>query len=576
MTKLEKVVESRVNGESLIDIRNGRVKRDQDWKDRIGTLDDLYQGNFKVAFPNEDYDTELPFVMNLVQVGIDDMARLVSETMPSITVMPAKDDDGARKKAYLQEAICETYWDVNDGNILTPRLAMDLAGAGAAFLVLDTAEGDYPSIHRVDPRYAYPDVYNGQLQDLLVVQAFKLREAARIFPRLRLEEVPSQTADGCEVVEYYSKNECIQAVGLIKNNEAVREGMSVIKRWKPEIGCVPVAFVQLDTYDGHFRGMFDQIAGALNTKNRIVKLLLDYTDRLTYAPKISKGLLNPEEEEGPNAHYRLDPNTPEAMMGRLQPAGPAPQLFAVLEFLEREQRGGTSYPAQRQGDVSQSIASASFVNSTMGQLTTSVRNIQRLLGTMRERTAKIAIKLDMKHMDYEKPLSRSIGDKVVYTPSSALTKTLRPKVSYGAGSGLDRMNADVRILQHLGAGLISRETAREQIDYLEKDGEEADRIAREMAETALAQKFLTEAPWDMVAKVYAAMDDGKSLSDAIKEVMESQPPAPASPTAEGLAPPGAPPGESPMSEQLALQKGKQQDVKFPNQPLTNILVSPSR
>ncbi|HSE44859.1 MAG TPA: hypothetical protein VLA89_05980, partial [Gemmatimonadales bacterium] len=361
---------------------------------------------------------------------------------------------------------------------------------------------------------------------------------------------------------------------LTKANTPIKDGYIEVKRWSP--GVLPVAFAMLDSFDGEFRGMFDQVFGSLKTKNRIVKLMMDYTDQLVYAPLVSKGLLNPEEGYGPAAHYRLDPNIPDAQMGRLQPGGSSPQLFNILEYLDREQRAGVSFPSQRQGDVSQSIASASFVQSTQGQLTSTVRNIQRLLSHFREQLNKACYELDDKFMDEAKPLVRPVGKKKEYTPSRDIRGQYDSQVLYGAGAGLDRLNADVRVLQHLGAGLISRETARGQIDYLAQDGEQADQINREMAESAMAQKFLTEAPWEVVAQAWKKMGEGLSLPDAIQKVVEEQEGVPGA-TPAPQAPGPAPAGESPQTEQMALQKGRTPpaEPKFRPEPLTNILVRPS-
>jgi hypothetical protein len=96
----------------------------------------------------------------------------------------------------------------------------------------------------------------------------------------------------------------------------------------------------------------------------------------------------------------------------------------------------------------------------------------------------------------------------------------------------------------------------------------------EMAKAALAQKFLQEAPWDMVAKVLKEMDEGIPLSEAVQRVMDESEAAPETPTgSEMSSQPG--PQESPMAEQLAMQKGRTQ-VEFPKNPLTNILVGTPR
>lgn len=574
---IQRLRDKRINEDYMMEIRMHRTHLLGDWKARIDKVDKLYRGEWDILFPDETSREELPHIMNLVQVTMEDVAKLVSEATPSVRCFPADDSEAAQKNAYLREAIAETYWDRNRGDILAPKLAMDLVGTGTCFVVADTTDKKYPCLHRVDPRMAYPDTHNGILYDLLVAQTMKVRTAAKLFPRLNLERFDRPDfCDGAEVLEYYSRKECVQAVLLTKSSEPIPNGYIEVRRWDPQ-GVLPVAFASLDSFDGEFRGMFDQITGSLGTKNRIVKLLLDYTDQLVYSPLVSKGLLNPETAFGPNAHYRLDPNVQDAQIGRIGPGGPAPQLERILHFLDQEQRAGVNYPAQRQGEIKQSIASASFVASTQGPLTSTIRNIQRLLGYVREQIHAICFELDEKFMNEPKPLVRSVGPKKEYTPASAIKGMYDSQVMYGAGAGLDRMNADVRVLQHLGAGLISRETARKQIEYLSPDGEEHDRINREMAESALAQKFLTEAPWDMVAAVYTAMATGKTLGDAIKEVVKSQaqPDPGVAPVPTGTPGP-VPTGEGAAQEQLAIQKGRTAgpgaEPKFMGEPITSILV----
>lgn len=580
---IQKLTTQRVDEEFMVGLRTHRTHNYSQWKARIDKVDKLYRGEWDTVFPDETSQEELPHVMNLVQVTLDDVGRLVSEAMPSTTCFAHGDEEKDQKNAYLREAIAETYWDMNQGDILTPKLAMDLLGTGACFMVVDTSDKEYPCIHRIDPRMAFPDTHNGKLFDLLVDQTMKVRVAAKLFPKLNLEQYDDpEVVDAVEVMEYYSAKECVQGVLLTKGGHPVPGGYVEVKRWNPE-GVLPVAFAQLDSFDGDFRGMFDQVTGSLATKNRIIKLTLDYTDQLVYAPLISKGLLNPEMRYGPNAHYRLDTNIVDAQMGRMQPGGSSPQLFNILEYLDREQRSGVAYPAQRQGEVSQSIASASFVASTQGQLTSTVRNCQRLLGSARRQLNAICFELDEKFMDtgQPKPLSRTIGKRKDYLPSRDIKGHYDSTVTYGAGAGLDRMNADVRVIQHLNSGLISKETAREQIDYLSRDGEEADRINRELAENALAGKFLQEASWDVIAKVWAIMAKGESMADAIAEAMKEQAPAGGAPQAppEG-APPGTPPGPVPrepsaQEQQLGLQKGAQQGA--PSQPkrLQDMMVRPT-
>jgi hypothetical protein len=582
-TDLRKMEEGRVTADLLLDVRGFRLESNSEWKDRQRKTDELYRGEFAARWAGEfDGSDDQLMVMNLVQTGLDDVGRLSSESLPIIKCPALGDSEKASKEANVREGIAHTYWEYNTGEILTPKLAMDLAGSGAAFVVVTWDDSPYPRFVRIDPRFCYPDVHNGRLQDLFVIRTMRVRQAARLFPNLNFPAVSADDADQCEILEYYAEDECVQGLLLTKGGSPRGEPI-IVKRYNPGLGCVPVGFAQLDTFDGHFRGMFDQIGGVLRTKHRVVRQVVDYTDQMVYSPMISKGVLNHNDPPGPNTIYRLDPNVPDASFGRVEPAGQHPQLWHLLDFLDSEQRAGASYPVQRHGEVSQSIASAAFVNSTMGQLTTAVRNIQRLLGALRSDLNYVAYKVDEKYLNFQKPLMRAIGGKKTYTPEKAIDGKYYNMVTYGAGSGLDRANADVRVLQHQGAGIISKETAREQVDFITDPSEEQAKIERETTASALMQKILTEAPVDMTMKLFTLMSKGDNLAEAVEKLQAEAAAAPAQPPG---SPPAAAPGQStgPADAQAAatsLEKGgvpgqapELQEVDFGNTPLTNIVVKP--
>lgn len=542
-----KKLKARIFEADLYDWRNFRIQSTQNWKSRLKVVDTLYRGEWKEVFPDESIMNENPHVMNMVQVGLDDIAKLVSEAVPSVRCIASKDTQDGEKETVVRNSIADTYWEVNDGETLIPRLAMDIAGAGMAIAVgyID-GESEYPCIHRVDPRFAYPDVVNGKLLNLLVVEEMNIRTASALFPQLGLDSDPTITNQKVELLHYYSKDECVQAV---LSNPGATSGArtDIVKRWYP--GQLTVAFVQLDSFDGQFRGMFDQITGSLQTKNRIVKQLLDYTDQLVYAPIEEQGVLNPEvlDTLGPSTVIRLDPSNVNAKVGRMNPAGSSPEIFSILEYLDKEQRGSASYPSARQGEVSQSIASASFVASTQGQLTSTVRNLQRLLASLRQQLNSILFKLDEDFLNKDKALYSPIGTKKTYKPKTAIGGNYKNMVLYGAGAGLDRLNADVRILQLLGAKVISLEDAREQIDFIKNPDAVGARVDLEGTQSALMQKFLSEAPIDSLSKMTILQSQGMTLAQAITvmaaEAAQTPQPAPIAPGGEAPTPGGSPEGQ---------------------------------
>lgn len=567
-------------------------------KSRLNIVDSLFRGDWSEVFGDESTIAQMPHVMNLVQVGMNDIATLVVEATPAVKCLPDKETKGAEDKANIREAIADTYWEVNGGEALVPQLSMDIAGAGFACLVAyPDGDSDYPCVQRVNPRFAYPDVRHGKLLDLLVVETINARQVPHIFPNLELPFIPEAVNETMEIIQYYSKDECLQALSW-NPITAGRDGpvmgprrAHIIDRWEPRDKdgkpFLPAVFCQLESFDGEFRGMFDQVAGSLRTKDRIVKQMVDYTDRFVYPSMKSKGLLNPQEKPGPFAHFRLNEQVDGADIGYVEPPGPAPQIFSILEYLDKENRGGVAYPSARQGEVSQSQASGSFVASTQGQLSSVVRNIQRLLGRLRSDLNEVWFKIDEASLDKEKSLIRPIGQKTKYIPSRDIDGKYINSIVYGASAGLNREAADVRLMQFAGASIISSDTVRENVDFIPDPRAEGNKVAQQQTEAALTQKLFQEGSVQDLQKLLVYQMEGSSMTEALaklaKEQQAAAPPAPAGP--EGAPAPGQPPmapegmGPGDMAAQaqgLAAggipEGGAGQPVTPVPPPMTNILV----
>jgi hypothetical protein len=162
-----KKLAARVFEADLVSYRGTRVSTMQNWKSRIAKVDQLYRGDWSEVMPDEMVLTENPHVMNMVQVGIDEVGRLTSEAVASVKCPADKETPPGKKKASFRSNIADTYWDYSDGESLVPDLAMDLVGTGAAFVVSTVEDDcDYPVFSRLDPRYCYPTVVRGKLHDL--------------------------------------------------------------------------------------------------------------------------------------------------------------------------------------------------------------------------------------------------------------------------------------------------------------------------------------------------------------------------------------------------------------------------
>lgn len=537
----------------LVETRNSRVDTYSGWRTRTEIADALVRDDWVVAFPNHVLANERPMIQNTAQVMVRDVPRLVSEQQPSMRSIAKNDTDTQRNKKQIREAVADTYWLESEAELLVPLWTMDLLITGTAFSTVSVEEGcQYPVIDRIDPRLCFPDVYNGKLQDLVVTRRMKLRQAERLFtiPEGMYQAGPGDKEE-VEIIEYYGPKEQVRAIASVSGGTVRPDKAWIIDAAPLDLdGQLTVQFAQLPSHDGSFTGMIEQVGNSLLAKNKIVRLMTQYADQQVAAPFVAKGVINPNDKPGPNTVYHIDPNVAGGGMDRVQPAGGSPQLYALLQMMDSNERGQLAYPEARQGNVSQSIASASFVAATQGQLSSVVRECQKYIGRLREQATSVAFKLDAKHLDFDKPIVTDIpaGRDNHYTPSDAIDEVYRVRAVYGASAGMDRLNADVRLLQFYGSGLLSQETARENIEFINDPEVEASRWEREQVEKALLQKFVGDpnAPFDLVLQTFEEMhSDGISFADAVTKIR-----AEAAKQAEAEVQPGAPqiPGQPPTPQ----------------------------
>src|SRR3990167_7612703 len=428
MTKF-KDLEGRQYEAYLSDTRNGRIDTFDSWKMRIESARTLANGEFLTEHPGQKAEVQFPYIMNLAEAMPRDVSRLVAESIPAVRAFPHNDSVEARTEAHVREVIGETYVEMNRGHLLRPQWAMDLIIAGAAFGVAWTdSTSEHPRYTRIDPMFCYPDVVNGIMHNLLVIQKMKLRVADQMWPDLSLREQvgkrPEQAAEDVEVWDYYEPGRCLTAISLMgREGKPLGEGaVHIVENYDPGEKVLTATMSQLPSHDGGFRGMLDQLRGSLEGKNRAVKYMIEYGHQQIFAPFEAKGIINPDDEPGPNTIYQHDPNVADSKFGRVEPAGAAPQLFALLQLLDSEQRGALASPAARQGQFEGSIGSGSFMNASQGQLSTLVRSIQALIAEMQRQLVSTCMKLDEKYLDFDKPLIRSVQRKSTYKPSRDINK----------------------------------------------------------------------------------------------------------------------------------------------------------
>lgn len=508
----------------IVDQRTQRVgNRDYiQWKRRIQEFDALYRGDWATVYPDEELKIGLPNIQNLIQTGTDDQARLVSEVQPDIHCPPRSDKDSDIHDARIREAILETYWVKGRGELYIPWLTQDLCATGIALLACvypttregKALRGKYPYPYRLDPRGAFPDVLNGVLQDVIVLQRIRRRQAEAQFG-FPLSTSGKDTED-VEVIDYYVKGGMMRVItGVVPEGPIGKPYL--YSKVDYGIDCVPVAFSMLPAADGNFRGLYDQAKGPLATQNRLVTLAMEYADQAIYAPWEEFGVTNNMEKPGPNTVYhKIDK---DSGMTRVQPAVSSPQLFEWMQLLDQSSRGVIGRPASREGEISQSIASGDFVNATQGALTTQTRFLQRLIGDIRKQWNEVALETDEKvGGSAKKALSRPVGKEYDYVPKKAIGGYRDNSVVYGAGAGLDYINRKQAVLQELGALLISKDTARGMMDDIIDPEGEARKIERESIQDSLVQRVLSSGDTMAALKLLNRVGNGETFADAAGEV----------------------------------------------------------
>jgi hypothetical protein len=466
--------------------------------------------------------------MNIVEVGLTETSRLTAETTPSLRSEPKSTSQRDVDEAYKREAGAATHWIANSGEeLIVPYVALDHAATGLSFVAVSPGNRkrgfDYPRFTVIDPRGCVPEFVNGELASLLVITRMKKHQISRYLGGEPASSYFSeQELAKCvevELLQWYDDERVVSQLTL-KDGQSFAYAAAELpyETWEHGLGEIPVAFTRNPTHDRAYRGYFDQVKHIFLNQNRLFQLQVDYADQQVYSPWLAVDIENDTDLAGPDTIYRG--RSEIARMERVSPAGSNPQLFALLEFLSRQARGGAAYPEQRQGEVGQSIASASFVHSTLGQLTSQIKAGQRQIAFMRQTLHRIACKIDRKHMNFTKPLLVASGKFGDYKPSEMWREVERFRVTYGAGAGLDAINKKQAISADVSLGLTSIETAMEATDYIIDVAGEKQKKQLEQVDAAILQRTITDpnVGVDLLMRIRERMALGKTIGEAATEL----------------------------------------------------------
>ena len=483
-----------------------------------------------------------PLVSNLV----DTAARDVSEVMAPLPTFSCSTSSQTSNTA---KAFHEKRGQILNGYVTRSRL-QDQMFKGAdryvtfGFMAL-IAEPDFTEqspVIRVDnaPHAYYVVDGRGRVKEYVNSAIVPISDLALQFPdyapQIRTIQTYNRGRQDMELVCYWDDDVRVCLLPEIKL-ELVR-APNLIHR------C-PVAVVERPSITGDAHGQFDDVIWVQIARAMIQMYTMSALEQSVNAPLVLPNDVN-ELELGPLSTIQTDN---PAGVGRV-PLQIPQGVFPSAEILLNEQRVGSRYPEGRSGSIDASVVTGQGVEALMGTFDTQIQTFQRLMQVALEDLASFCFEMDERVWPNVTKTVR-VKDtgapyQITYTPAKDIRGDYTSDITYGAIAGLDPNRGLVFILQTLGGGLISKDSARRHmpvdIDPIAEEEQIAVEAIREsllgtvatlpqMVPPMMAQGGDGREIILQVAEILSLVQKGQSIDEAVKKVLapkqEEQPATPA-------------------------------------------------
>jgi hypothetical protein len=553
-----------------------------DRDDRHDIIESVVSGDFTVL--DEDEDEVKHHAPNLVQVALEDVSEAAS-LVPTIRVQPERPTQTLRAQAAAMERIGVSYLDGNKIDLLIPRTVMDYGAYGfGVWTVTPDMEQRIPLIERRNPRTCYPEPgYRPgdsvrRCMFARTIYASQLPDAYRDYLQeyISMDSTLGTYTDNVkiELVEYYDEQHIILAAmwptggGTILSDTKTNYIPVVLDTIEHDWGVCPVILEAPITLDGEFRGRYDQVIDMLYDHVKLMGLVIDYADQAVYSDVWVRDLIG-KMPWGGGAYIELGPN---GAIGRVPPAVNSMNVQQDIERIIDGIHLGSRWPKSRPGEIDQAIASAKFLESSVGMMNTAVRSYHLLLKRQIEHALRVAFIIDKKIFPGEHTVSGILRNQefIETYNTSDINLNNKIRVEYGLGLGRDPSQSAVLHIQYGQNGYISKEFVQENIDGLTDVAREQARIdAQQFNDMALAKLLQGiqqgSIPDKALVDIAEARLKGESLMEVFKKfVVEPQEAAAAQMVPTGLGapvPPGPPqqpgarPGQPPTTPPPAAPSG---------------------
>lgn len=562
--------EARRMEEYITSVYSQRREYMTEYQERLVVLDEFMDGKWVIEFPDGRKVVDKPKTENRALRKLEDTGNLAGNMLPTIMVESTNERD--YNPAQKRERILRGYWQNSEVGLLLPRMFMDAIGCGMFAMHVwpdfsKPKDKRFPIFKRLDPRTVLPPLNYAigggtELQDLIVHKIQKFRVLARSYPEkmAQLQTMAERRTKGAttrggskiivntediQVIEYWGDDH-IYKLAMLQNYP---DDYVVLESEYNRTERCPAVMGFRPTWGTKIRGSIEGMLPILTAENRMLTYALMVGDKIAFSPTLATGDIKNLEDHGPGAILEGEQG---ADMKTISPPTLPPSLFNMMATLAEASRQEGNHPAARSGQVGQSIGSASFVESLMGGLTTEVQSLQEIMRVSLVKANEIAMEQDQIWCDSRKAIPGL--PKELYLPTDDI-KSVINTVTYGAGAGLDKFNAFIRMDQAQRGGYVSRRWVRENMDGLP----DVPRIENEIIDEAELMAFLEfalgaarQGDPEPLKQFHAARQENKSPLSMIPNLTATAPPEEGAPPA-----PGGPGGPMPTAEgeALSLEKG---------------------
>lgn len=510
---IDSAIQTHSNIRNLRDRRDWLIDMHAAHKTRVNTVTNVATGNWYTEWPDLSQTPEAPTVANQVELGIAHWGAIGGAILPSVRVPINKESDRRTEKpaARKRERRIRELWSSSNVSELSSQWWQDYVGAGTAvmgawanFEETNLVERN-PYLMRWDPRHTYPLKDNkGNISELLIARRISKGEIAAMYPAWK---GVFKHADDEQIEEWFwytNDRVTYQLVDVSHDGRKANRNVTLVdQEWK--LGFVPATEVLLPSFDGQRRGLFDQALHIMRTMQRLMLMTIMSTEENAFPAIASYDVVNPEDF-GPGADIRL-----RSAEGKIERLGPSSH-FDVKDLVARlsdEAAKQSAYPQQLTGDPGASIVSSRGIKASMGALDARLAVAHKQFENGLGKVSGFLLAFDEQYCNAEKTIigdARDTSDAEKYFPEKDVDGSYLVNCTYGLGAGSDPANIEMRLNMNLSNGLISRETARNQLPFLEDPDAEPIKQLREAMQDSIVQGVLA----------MSQQDGGQLAAEALK------------------------------------------------------------